>query len=218
MKKQCPLCGGAVRYLSEKDVFCLDCNWDTLTLLTPTGIIAVDAEWYLKNQLRKYRKWKDADFERVTPDWSGSYGWNHPGIYFHRETVEKHEGTDLFRMDFKRQQRLIPENERINYLAWRLCIRGDELIANGWDIDLIDTLTPYRYHRWRKKRLFVLADLKDVAQHQPPLLGWKNIRKNQIYGNQWEAEKKERKRVKRLEKKENMKGNQEGRKRDIDYV
>ena len=112
MKKQCPMCGGAVRYLSEKDVFCLDCNWDTLTLLTPTGIIAVDAEWYLKNQLRKYRKWKDADFERVTPDWSGSYGWNHPGIYFHRETVEKHEGTDLFRMDFKRQQRLIPENEK----------------------------------------------------------------------------------------------------------
>ena len=70
MKKQCPMCGGAVRYLSEKDVFCLDCNWDTLTSLTPTGIIAVDAEWYLKNQLRKYRKWKDADFERVTPDWS----------------------------------------------------------------------------------------------------------------------------------------------------
>ena len=94
-----------------------------------------------------------------------------------------------------------PRKRKNKLFAWRLCIRGDELIANGWDIDLIDTLTPYRYHRWRKKRLFVLADLKDVAQHQPPLLGWKNIRKNQIYGNQWEAEKKERKRVKRLEKK-----------------
>lgn len=166
----CPECGGTIRHLSETSTFCLDCDWDNLVPLG-SKVIAVDAEWYTKTQLRTFRLWKDADFESVPPDWSGCYSsrnhWGRTTYYFHRSTVESHEATVAFEARLSRartRQRPIPQTENIHTLAWTLCVRGDELIRNGWTYEMIDELPPYRSHSWRKKRLFRLCDLSQVSK------------------------------------------------------
>ena len=133
--------------------------------ITPRWI-GVDAEWYFKAQLKKYRKWGDRDFRHVPPDHIGS-GSRATGsrciIYFHRSTIEAHEKTLLFR-NYPRQQTPVPEEKRINQLACNLTIRGDVLIANKWTYEMIDKLEPFIPHRWRRNRKFLLADLKKVSE------------------------------------------------------
>lgn len=200
----CPECGGTIRHLSETSTFCLDCDWDNLVPLEDRiKFIAVDAEWYTKTQLRTFRLWKDADFENVPPDWIGCYSsrnhWGHTTYYFHRSTVESHEASVAFEARLSRartRQRLIPQTENIHTLAWTLCVRGDELIRNGWTYEMIDELPPYRSHSWRKKRLFRLCDLSQVSktfkietetQEPPPVsLIDTNTLREEVLSN-WEA-------------------------------
>ena len=128
--------------------------------------IDIDAEWYFKAQLKKYRKWKDRDFLHVPPDHIGS-GSRATGsnciIYFHRSTIEAHEQTDLF-TNYPRRQTPVPEEERINQLACDLTVRGDVLIENEWTYEMIDKLEPFIPHPWRKRRKFLLAELKKVSE------------------------------------------------------
>ena len=177
----CPVCEGVVRQISKNDVFCLDCDWDNLT---PLGIetqsvaptveitpperrrnyrrIPCDAEWYTKTQLRRYRRWNDDDFTIIAPDWQGGYGYAWCATaYFHKTTVDRHENTEMFQRTMR--QREIPSNEKINALAWRVCVQGKELMSNGWTNEMIDRLPIYRNHTWRKRRLFLLDDLKQVS-------------------------------------------------------
>lgn len=194
--KTCPECSGQVQAIG-KDFFCLDCDFDTLTHRSFDGIAAtdvphlpqrrrrrnttpewidIDAEWYFKTQLKQYRKWKDRDFQYVSPDYC-SKGY-HTTIYFHRSTVEAHEQTVFF-TDHPRRQTPVPEDERINELAYDLTVRGDELIKAGWTYEMIDELKPFVNHKWRRKRTFLLVDLKTVSKtffvgepvHQLPPLG-----------------------------------------------
>lgn len=168
---KCPNCEGTVRFLSETGMFCLDCDWDNLKKLDRSHVIEVDAQWYTKTQLRKYRYWKDADFQRVPPDWKGQYSSRrHHGYetyYFYRETVAAHEATLDFQTQasrFKRRQQFVPKDEKINELAWTVCVLGDELIKHGWTYEMIDRLPVYRDRKWRKKRLFRLCDLSEVSR------------------------------------------------------
>ena len=165
---ECPKCAGRVRFFSETEMFCLDCDWDTLgTLDFHSKTLDVDAEWYTKTQLIKYRRWRNSDFQCMPPDWKGAYGRGYPAYYFHRETVEAHEATLQFQVQvsgWKRPQVHVPADEKITELAWRVCVRGEELLQNGWTYEMIDKLTPYRPHRWRKKRLFRLCDLSKVSE------------------------------------------------------
>ena len=173
--KICPVCGGTLKHLSATATFCLDCDWDTLAPLSDASrVIAVDAAWYMKTQLRKYRRWTDRDFAVVLPDWS-SAGWytkyrnGYATQYFYRDTVSAHEET----VEFQRQlalpgkstrQRLVPEPEKIHTLAWTACVRGEELFENGWTREMVDRLPAYSWHKWRRKRLFRLGDLLTVSQ------------------------------------------------------
>ena len=171
---KCPICAGDVRFLSETEMFCLDCDWDNLEKLDLSNkVIAVDAEWYTKTQLKEYRRWKDDDFRCVPPDFVGGYGYNnrrrsgYETYYFHRETVEAHEATPQFQKRvsrWRRRQYAMPEGEKIKELAWTLCVRGDELIKNGWSHAMIDELPAYRQHKWRKNRVFRLCDLSQVSE------------------------------------------------------
>lgn len=169
---KCPDCGSQVRILAPASnaMYCLDCDWDNLEPLNfAEKTLPIDAEWYLKSQLTAYRKWQKADFSQVEPDWGGSYegAYTYDGFYYHRSTVERHEDTLFFQRRIHRwrtPQRPVPEQERIDELAWTLCIRGDELIRNGWTYEMIDKLTPYRNRKWRKKRVFRLCDLKAVSE------------------------------------------------------
>ena len=172
---KCPNCAGTVQVLSQiaKTMFCLDCDWDNLGKLDFSKVIAVDSEWYTKTQLKEYRRWKDGDFKCVSPDFIGGYGYSnrhgrgYKTCYFHRETVEVHEATPQFQKQvkrWKRRQYPVPEDEKIQELAWTLCVRGDELIKNGWSYAMIDKLPAYRQHKWRKKRLFRLCDLSEVSE------------------------------------------------------
>ena len=148
---------------------------------TTPRLIGIDAEWYFKTQLKKYRKWKDRDFHHVPPDYTCS-GRHTTGcntiIYFHRSTIEAHEQTALF-TNYPRRQTPVPEEERINELVYNLTVRGDELIKNGWTYEMIDRLEPFTPHPWRRKRKFLLVDLKTVSEtfcvgkpvHQLPPLG-----------------------------------------------
>ena len=195
--KICPECSGQLQPIG-KDFFCLDCDFDTLKPSSFQGVaktkeptrrptrqstrnttphwIDIDAEWYFKTQLKKYRKWNDADFTIVSVDYVGK-SWNAPS-YFHRSTVEAHEATAFFR-DRPRRQSPVPESERINVLAYDLTVRGDELIRNGWTYEMIDRLEPFVTHKWRRKRKFLLVDLKKVSKtffvgeqvHKLPPLG-----------------------------------------------
>ena len=112
--KICPQCQSPLKPIGQ-DFFCLDCDFDTLKPSNFQGIaktkepllirrptrrsrrnitphwIDVDAEWYFKTQLRKYRKWKDVDFSVVSPDWS--FSGYHTTMYFHLSTIEAHEQT-----------------------------------------------------------------------------------------------------------------------------
>ena len=182
--KRCPECLGQVQSLG-KDFFCLDCDFDTLKPSSFQGVaktkelspprrrprprrntaprwIEIDAEWYFKTQLKNYRKWKDRDFHLVEPDYihNAFYTTN----YFHRSTVEAHEQTAFF-IDHPRRQTPVPDDERINELAFNLTVRGDELIRNGWTYEMIDALgSPFVPHKWRRKRKFLLVDLKTVSE------------------------------------------------------
>ena len=197
MTKICPDCSGQLQPIG-KDFFCLDCDFDTLTASSFQGTaktaegmpphrprqrrntdprwIGIDCEWYFKTQLKKYRKWKDRDFHHVASDYV--YEGYHTTIYYHRSTVEAHEATPIFRAHPRRQMP-VPEKERINELAYQLTVRGDELIRAGWTYEMIDQLTPYRSHSWRRKRKFLLADLRKVSEtffigeqvHPLPTLG-----------------------------------------------
>lgn len=194
--KRCPECLGQVQPIGNQDFFCLDCDFDTLKSSTFQGVgetkapspppratrnttprwIDIDAAWYFKTQLKRYRKWKDRDFECVSHDYI------HKGyrttMYFHRSTVEAHEQTALF-TDDPRRQTPVPEEERINELSYDLTVRGDELIQNGWTYEMIDALEPFVAHKWRRKRKFLLVDLKTVSEtffvgeqvHKLPALG-----------------------------------------------
>ena len=197
--KICPQCQSPLKPIGQ-DFFCLDCDFDTLKPSNFQGIaktkepllirrptrrsrrnitphwIDVDAEWYFKTQLRKYRKWKDVDFSVVSPDWS--FSGYHTTMYFHLSTIEAHEQTAFF-TNHPRRQTPIPEEERIDALAYNLTVRGDELIQNGWTYEMIDKLEPFVPHRWRRKRKFLLIDLKKVSKtfyigkpvHKLPPLG-----------------------------------------------
>ena len=198
--KICPQCQSPLKTIGQ-DFFCLDCDFDTLkpssfqgtaktevplqihrptrrsTRNTTPQWIDIDAEWYFKTQLKKYRKWKDRDFEVVPANYiHRRYGGT--TIYFHRSTVEVHEATSLFR-DHPRRQTLVPEEERINELAYNLTVRGDVLIENGWTYEMIDKLEPFVPHPWRRKRKFLLIDLEKVSKtfcvgkpvHKLPSLG-----------------------------------------------
>ena len=181
----CPECSGSLQPIG-KDFFCLDCDFDTLksssfhgvatgelsSLPSPTSPprrrrdttpqwIEIDAEWYFKTQLRKCRKWRDRDFQRVAPDFV-SHGY-HTVMYFHRSTVEAHEQTAFF-TNHPRRQIPVPEEKRIDVLAYDLTVRGDDLIRNGWTYEMIDALEPFVPHRWRRKRKFLLVDLKTVSE------------------------------------------------------
>ena len=183
--KICPECQSPLKPIGQ-DFFCLDCDFDTLkssrfqgvaktkeplpprrpTRNTTPRLIDIDAEWYFKTQLKKYRKWKDRDFLHVPPDHIGS-GSRATGsnciIYFHRSTIEAHEKTPLFK-NYPRRQTPVPEEKRINQLACNLTVRGDVLIANGWTYEMIDKLEPFVPHRWRRNRKFLLTDLKKVSK------------------------------------------------------
>ena len=197
--KICPQCQSPLKTIGQ-DFFCLDCDFDTLKPSSFQGTaetkeplqvrrpprrsrrnitprwIDIDAEWYFKTQLKKYRKWKDSDFHYVTPDWS--FSGYHTTIYYHRSTVEAHEQTAFF-TDSPRRQTPVPEKERIDELAYNLTVRGDELIQNGWTYEMIDKLEPFVEHKWRRKRKFLLIDLKKVSKtffvgkpvHKLPRLG-----------------------------------------------
>lgn len=199
--KRCPECFGQVQPIGNQDFFCLDCDFDTLNPSQFQGVaktneslpneaspprrprrnttprwIDIDAAWYFKTQLKRYRKWKDRDFEFVSPDYI--YEGYHTTKYFHRSTVEAHERTAIF-TDHPRRQIPVPEEERINELAYNLTVRGDELIRNGWTYEMIDKLEPFVAHKWRRKRKFLLVDLKTVSEtffvgeqvHKLPPLG-----------------------------------------------
>ena len=195
----CPQCQSPLKPIGQ-DFFCLDCDFDTLNPSNFQGAaetkeplqvrrptrrpsqnitphwIDVDAEWYFKTQLKRYRKWNDTDFYVVPVDYVGR-GWNSPQ-YFHRSTVEKREQTSFFRLT-PRKQRNVPEKERIDELSYHLTVRGDTLIQNGWTYEMIDKLEPFVNHRWRRKRKFLLIDLKKVSKtfyigkqvHDLPRLG-----------------------------------------------
>ena len=193
--KRCPECSSQLQPIG-KDFFCLDCDFDTLKPSSFQGVaktkepspprrptrnitpqwIEIDAEWYFKTQLKKYRKWNNRDFHHVAPDYI--YKGYHTTMYFHRSTVEAHEQTAFF-TDHPRRQTPVPEEERINALAYNLTVRGDELIRNGWTYEMIDELEPFVTHKWRRKRKFLLVDLKTVSEtffvgepvHQLPPLG-----------------------------------------------
>ena len=72
-----------------------------------------------------------------------------------------------------------PKKKRINELAYNLTVRGDILIENGWTYEMIDKLEPFVPHKWRRKRKFLLVDLKKVSKtfyigkpvHKLPPLG-----------------------------------------------
>ena len=55
------------------------------------------------------------------------------------------------------------KNESTNSPA-DLTIRGDVLIGNGWTYEMIDKLEPFIPHPWRKRRKFLLAELKKVSE------------------------------------------------------
>ncbi len=178
--KRCPECSSQLQPIG-KDFFCLDCDFDTLKPSSFQGVaktkepspprrptrnitsqwIEIDAEWYFKTQLKKYRKWNNRDFHHVAPDYI--YKGYHTTMYFHRSTVEAHEQTAFF-TDHPRRQTPVPEEERINALAYNLTVRGDELIRNGWTYEMIDELEPFVTHKWRRKRKFLLVDLKTVSE------------------------------------------------------
>ena len=198
--KNCPECGGVLRVLQNASVFCLDCDWDTLASIDfRQKTIAVDAQWYTKTQLRKYRRWTDTDFSRVPPDWhsGGSYTKyrrTYAKQYFYRDTVWAHEATAGFqtqaRHGLKKRQQLVPEDEKIHTLAWTVCVRGDELILNGWTPEMIDRLPLYRSHPWRKKRLFRLCDLSKVSKtfclgDPKPMFLEKPVRDSRSVSSQW---------------------------------
>ena len=178
---RCPECSGQLRPIGA-DFFCLDCDFDTLQSVKNGGVattasvyppprrqrprnrtpqwIDTDAEWYMKTQLRRYRKWRDEDFARVQPDYIGTgyYTTN----YFYASTVEKHENTDFFRASPRRQTPL-PEDVKINELAYHLTVRGEDLIKAGWTAEMIDQLPQFVAHKWRRKRKFGLCDLSKVS-------------------------------------------------------
>ena len=153
---RCPECSGQLRPIGA-DFFCLDRDFDTLQSVKNGGVantasvyppprrqqprnrtpqwIDTDAEWYMKTQLRRYRKWRDEDFARVESDYVGTgyYTTN----YFHTSTVEKHENTDFFRAS-PRWQTPLPEDKKINELAYQLTVRGEDLIKAGWTAEMID--------------------------------------------------------------------------------
>lgn len=180
--KRCPECDGSVRPIGT-DFFCLDCDFDTFTSAKLVGVahtadvypllrqrrprnrspqwIDTDAEWYMKTQLRQHRKWKDADFASVEPDYVGT-GYR-TTYYFHASTVEKHENTTFFRAS-PRRQTPVPEDEKINELAYQLTVRGEDLIKVGWTAEMIDRLPQFVAHRWRRKRKFLLCDLSKVSK------------------------------------------------------
>lgn len=165
---KCPECGGTVRSLSAS-LFCLDCDWDDLPKIDfGHKTFPVDACWYTKTQLMKYRRWNDTDFQRVSPDWiQESSRWRNGTYYFYCETVESHEATPRFLARiprFRIPQRPVPEEDKITVLAWTVCIRGDELIKNGWTHEMIDALPVYKNHSWRTRRLFRLCDLSEVSK------------------------------------------------------
>ena len=184
--KICPECQSPLKPIGQ-DFFCLDCDFDTLkpsrfqgiaktkeplpprrsTRNTTPRLIDIDAEWYFKTQLKKYRKWKDRDFHEVPPDHTStghrSATGYHTTMYFHRSTIEAHEQTAFF-TDRRRRQTPVPEEERINQLSCDLTIRGDVLIGNGWTYEMIDKLEPFIPHPWRKRRKFLLAELKKVSE------------------------------------------------------
>ena len=193
--KMCPECSGQLSPIGQ-DFFCLDCDFDTLKPSrfhgaaktkasgTPTRRrnttpqwIEIDAEWYFKTQLRQYRKWRDRDFLHVSHDYifEGNYRTT---IYFHRSTVEAHETTSFFR-DRPRRQTYVPDDERINELAYDLTVRGEDLMKAGWTYEMIDRLPQFVEHRWRRKRKFLLCDLSKVSKtfyvgeqiHETPRLG-----------------------------------------------
>ena len=197
--KTCPKCQSPLKPIGQ-DFFCLDCDFDTLkpssfqgTAKTEVPLrihrptrrptrnitphwIDIDAEWYFKTQLRKYRKWKDLDFQLVQPDYISNRFYT--TIYYHRSTIEAHE-QKIFFTDSPRRQTPVPEEERINELAYDLTVRGDVLIENGWTYEMIDKLEPFVPHKWRRKRKFLLVDLQKVSKtifvgkpvHKLPPLG-----------------------------------------------
>ena len=193
--KICPECSALLHPIGQ-DFFCLDCDFDTLKPSSFQGVaktkepsplrrptrnttpqwIDIDAEWYFKTQLKKYRKWNNRDFHHVSPDYT--FTGYHTTMYFHRSTVEAHEQTAFF-TDSPRRQTPVPEEERIDELAYHLTVRGDELIRNGWTYEMIDRLEPFVLHKWRRKRKFLLVDLKTVSEtfyigepvHKLPPLG-----------------------------------------------
>ena len=194
-----PKCQSPLKPIGQ-GFFCLYCDFDTLKPSSFQGIaktiellptrrptrqptrnitphwIDIDAEWYFKTQLKKYRKWKDRDFHHVSPDYI-SKGY-YTTMYFHRSTIEAHEQTAFF-TNQPRRQTPVPEEERINELAYNLTVRGDALIKNGWTYEMIDKLEPFIPHRWRRKREFLLIDLQKVSKtfsvgkqvHKLPPLG-----------------------------------------------
>lgn len=192
--KICPECSSPLHPIG-KDFFCLDCDFDTLKSSSFHGVatgelssprrrrrnttprwIDIDAEWYFKTQLKRYRKWNDRDFADVAPDFV-FHGY-HTTLYFHRTTIEAHEQTAFF-TNHPRRQIPVPEGKRIDALAYDLTVRGDDLIRNGWTYEMIDKLEPFVPHRWRRKRKFLLVDLKTVSEtffvgepvHKLPPLG-----------------------------------------------
>ena len=175
--QKCPVClTGTVHEIGNSHYFCLDCDWDTLKPLPPRASAApkrrrnakpprwidIDAEWYFKTQLRKYRKWKDSDFMNTAPDYIHTPKIGYTTHYFYRDTVAAHEATPFFR-DRPRRQVSVPDNEQIHVLAYDLTVRGRDLIRAGWTVEMIDKLPIHREHRWRHKRIFLLADLKQVS-------------------------------------------------------
>lgn len=194
--KTCPECSGQLRPIGT-DFFCLDCDFDTIKPGRLPGVagtdlvypayrrprenttphwIAIDAEWYMKTQLRQHRKWKDADFARIEPDYVGTGFYT--AYYFHASTVEYHENTDFFR-DLPRRQTPVPEDEKINALAYNLTVRGEDLMKAGWTYEMIDRVPQFVAHKWRRKRKFLLCDLSKVSKtfyigeqiHATPPLG-----------------------------------------------
>ena len=166
LQQICTACGGMLRAL-EMSLFCLDCDWDDLPQLSDGYIIPVDAEWYLKTQLKSFRRWTHRDFSIVSADWSGAYTsrkrWGYTGNYYHKSTVEAHESTPLFQGSIRKKQLFVPEKEKIMALGWTVCVSGEELFKNGWTREMVDNLSAYRWHKWRRKRLFRLCDLSRVS-------------------------------------------------------
>jgi len=141
----------------------------------------------MKTQLRTRRKWNDADFRRVHPDYWGK-GWNVTN-YYHASTVEKHEKTAFFR-DTWRLQLPVPDADKINELSYDLTVRGDALMKAGWTAEMIDRLPVFRDHTWRRKRQFLLCDVPKVSKifhvgpqviKTPPLGGRNVLRKYPNY-------------------------------------